>query len=46
VNVVCHSFEKHNDVRLAFTFKHTVDGTLAMFQNGLRDGKRCGHQRK
>src|SRR5439155_19869438 len=37
INVVCHSFEKLNNVRLAFTFKHTVDGTLAMCQNGLRD---------
>jgi len=36
-NIACHSFEELNDVCLALTFKHAVDGTIAVFQNGLRD---------
>ena len=37
INVACHSFEELNNARLAFTFKHAVDGTFAMFQNRLGD---------
>ena len=37
INVACHSFEQLNNARLAFTFKHAIDGPFAMFQNRLRD---------